>query len=204
MADNEVKRVAHIAKQTLGFYREQSAPSLVNPAEVLDDVLELLDSKIVQKRLCVERRYRTKLAVLAVPGEIRQVLSNLLSNGIEAVGNGGRITIKVSSSRQWTPPFPRGARITISDTGHGITGENLTKIFEPFFTTKQHAGTGLGLWVSRQIVGKHGGSIAVRSSTRAPRQGTTFSVFLPLEGGRASDKVSASEGPSDLVRRRAV
>ena len=188
LADTELRRVAHITKQTLGFYRDESAPVRFDPAELLDDVLALLETRVKAQNLAVEKRYRAHLQVLGSQGEIRQVFSNVISNAIEAVQPGGRLHIKVSSSRDWRSPAScdwrspasPGVRISFADTGHGIAPENLERIFEPFFTTKKDAGTGLGLWVCRQIVDKHGGSIRLRSRTTPLRSGTVFSVYLPV------------------------
>ncbi|MGA2001283.1 MAG: MASE1 domain-containing protein [Terriglobales bacterium] len=190
LADTELQRVAHITKQTLGFYRDQSAPVRFDPAELLDNVLALLQTRIEARNLAVDKRYRAHLQVLGSQGEIRQVFSNVISNGIDALQPGGRLQIKVASSPDWRSPESRGVRVTFADNGHGIAPENLARIFEPFFTTKKNAGTGLGLWVSRQIVDKHAGSIRVRSRTTPHRSGTVFSIFLPLAA--ASEKRPAN------------
>ena len=180
LADAELQRVAHITKQTLGFYRDESAPVRFDPAELVDNVLELLQTRIEARKLTVERCYRGHLQVLGSAGEIRQVFSNVISNSIDALQPGGRLQIKVASSPNWRSPAHSGVRITVADTGHGIAPENLGRIFEPFFTTKKDAGTGLGLWVSRQIVDKHAGSIRLRSRTTPHPSGTVFSIFLPV------------------------
>lgn len=180
LADTELQRVAHITKQTLGFYREQSAPIRFDLAELLDNVLAMLQTRIETRNLAVDRLYRTHLQVLGSQGEIRQVFSNVISNSIDALHPGGHLQIKVASSPDWRAPAIRGVRVTVADTGHGIAPENLARIFEPFFTTKKNTGTGLGLWVSRQIVDKHAGSIRLRSRTTPHPSGTVFSIFLPL------------------------
>jgi PAS domain S-box-containing protein len=180
LADTELQRVAHITKQTLGFYREHSAPVRFDPAVVLDSVLALLQTRIEARSLAVDKRYQPNLQVLGSHGEIRQVFSNVISNSIDALQPGGRLQIKIASSPDWRSPANRGVRITVADTGHGIAPGNLARIFEPFFTTKKDTGTGLGLWVSRQIVDKHAGSIRVRSRTGPNLSGTVFSIFLPV------------------------
>jgi PAS domain S-box-containing protein len=192
LADTELQRVAHITKQTLGFYRDESAPVRFDPAELLDNVLALLQTRIEARNLAVDRRYRAHLPVLGSQGEIRQVFSNVISNAIDAVQPGARLQIKVASSPDWRSPAHRGVRITVADTGHGIAPENLARIFEPFFTTKKDVGTGLGLWVSRQIVDKHAGSIRVRSRTTPQRSGTVFSIFLPVAAPSENKKASAT------------
>jgi PAS domain S-box-containing protein len=193
-ADLELSRVAHITKQTLGFYREEGAPTKFRPAEILDSVVELLKRKIQEKHVEVEKSYRSDAEVFGAAGEIRQVFSNLVSNSVEAVGKGGKVTLRVGRSRHWQAWQPLGVRVTIADTGHGISPENLAHIFEPFFTTKKDAGTGLGLWVSKQIIERHGGCIGVRSSTHNSRRGTVFSIFLPFEAAQQPDSKAPDAG----------
>jgi signal transduction histidine kinase len=117
--------------------------------------------------------------VHAVAGEIRQLIANLLSNSIDAVPTGGQIRIRVSGHKDDTAEPLAGVRITIADSGSGIPVEDRQRLFEPFFTTKKDVGTGLGLWVCKNIVDKHHGSIRVRSSAAPGRSWTVFSVFLP-------------------------
>jgi signal transduction histidine kinase len=115
-----------------------------------------------------------------VPGELRQLTANLLSNSIDAVGAGGRIRIRVSAATARNGRQSPGVRLTIADSGPGIPSVVRSKLFEPFFTTKRDVGTGLGLWVCKNIVEKHHGSIRVKSSTTPGSSWTVFSVFLPL------------------------
>ena len=117
--------------------------------------------------------------IQSYPGEIRQVLSTLLLNAIEALLPGGTIAVHVGKSSDWNEPANRGVRISIADNGVGIPRHNTARIFEPFFTTKGENGTGLGLWVANGIVNRLGGSIRVRSSVRPGKTGTCFSIFLP-------------------------
>ena len=122
--------------------------------------------------------------IKAIPGEVRQVLANLLSNSIDAVKPGGRIQIRVSRSHARNGNETNGVRITVADSGSGIPAAARQHIFEPFFTTKRDVGTGLGLWVCKNIVEKHHGSIRLKSSTAPGKSGTVVSVFLPsLEQG---------------------
>jgi signal transduction histidine kinase len=91
---------------------------------------------------------------------------------------GGTLQVRVAAARDWSSGRD-GIRITVADTGSGIPSDNIQQIFEPFYTTKKDAGTGLGLWISRGIVQKHGGSIRVRSRTAGRSTGTVFQVFMP-------------------------
>ena len=127
-------------------------------------------------------------------GELRQILSNLLANSLDACASGATIRIEASSAVDPRDLSRHGVRITIADTGFGIPAKHLENIFEPFFTTKKDTGTGLGLWVSRELVEKHGGSLRVRSRTSDPLSGTIFSIFLPNQGKPdAIDSFSADD-----------
>ena len=181
IAERELRRVAHIAKRTLGFYRETSKPILVDLALLSNEVAELYDPKLTRKdiRLQVEHR-GDRAEAFVIAGEIRQVISNLLTNAIDATPSGGAVTVRTSQVRLKDRSY---ARISVADTGTGITADHLRRIFEPFFTTKKAFGTGLGLWVSRELVQKHTGHLLVRS---APGRGTVFSLLLPMDTGCAA------------------
>jgi signal transduction histidine kinase len=116
------------------------------------------------------------------PGEIRQVISNLMVNAIDALQQRGKICIDLFPSRNWAEPEERGIALVIADNGPGIPAGYQTRVFEPFFTTKGDRGTGLGLWITDALVRKHGGSVRLRSSTSARKHGTCFQVFLPFGG----------------------
>jgi len=178
MADDELKRIAHITRQTLGFYRESSVSTNFLVVTLLNSVIDLLQAKMVSTQVIVEKQCDDLLQITAIFGELRQVISNLMLNSLDALGEGGRITLRASSSRNPLDGSSR-IRITIADNGQGISAATLQRIFEPFFTTKGSTGNGLGLWVCKQIIEKHGGSIWARSRTCEP-QGTTFSVVLPV------------------------
>ena len=124
----------------------------------------------------------TDREILGAAGELRQVLSNLLANSLDACSNGATIWLRARAATDPHNPQRSGVRITVADSGQGISSEHLASIFEPFFTTKKDTGTGLGLWVSRELVQKQGGSMHVRSRTMTPICGTVFSIFLPAQG----------------------
>jgi two-component system NtrC family sensor kinase len=178
MADGELKRIAHITRQTLGFYSEMLAPSTFYVCELLDSVTDLLQAKIKSKRATVEQQCSKKLEIVAMHGELRQVFSNLLLNSLHAISECGRVTLRASISIS-PADGKRRVRITVADNGSGIGAAAAARIFEPFFTTKGALGNGLGLWVTKQIIDKHGGSIRVRSATEGSHRGTSFSVLLP-------------------------
>ncbi len=179
IADGELKRIAHITRQTLGFYRDSSAPTTFNVSSLFDSVIDLLQAKTVAKHAVVERQCDEGLQLAAFQGELRQVLSNLLANSLDAIAEGGKVTLRAQASSD-ARHVRDVIRISVADNGQGISSEALSQIFEPFFTTKGTVGNGLGLWVSKQIVEKHAGSIQVHSCTTGPTQGTTFSILLPV------------------------
>jgi PAS domain S-box-containing protein len=180
IADEELRRITHITRQSLGFYRESNAPALTSISAVLDSTLELLKSKIKAKHAVIEKRWDGELSINAVAGELRQVFSNFVSNSLDALESHGAIKLRLSNHTT-LHNGRRCIRVTIADNGKGISASSLSHIFEPFYTTKGAVGTGLGLWVSKQIVDKHAGKIRVRSSTREGQSGTVISVVLPFE-----------------------
>jgi signal transduction histidine kinase len=128
---------------------------------------------------------------------LRQILSNLLANSLDACPRGATIRVEANPASDPRNPVRTGVRISVADTGCGIRSDHIESIFEPFFTTKKDTGTGLGLWVSRELVEKHGGSLRVRSRTSDGKSGTVFSIFLPAEGRRSRvDRLSPSVADS--------
>ena len=182
-AEDELTRIAHITRQSLGFYRETSVPAHFKPATIVREVAGFYASRAANLGVAFIVNATTEREVLGSAGEIRQILSNLLANSLDACASGATIRIDANSATDPRNPSRAGVRITIADTGLGIPSEHLENIFEPFFTTKKDTGTGLGLWVSRELVEKHGGSLRVRSRTSDPLCGTVFSIFLPSQGG---------------------
>jgi two-component system, chemotaxis family, CheB/CheR fusion protein len=180
MAEQEIGRLARIAQQTLGFVRDTSSPGSVEPAAIMDEILQLYSHKMLARQIRVARRYRDTGKIPANAGELRQLFSNLIVNATDAMAKEGCLYVRVAPSRDWSDDR-EGVRITVADTGGGIPPENLDRIFEPFYTTKSDTGTGLGLWISSGIVREHGGSINVRSRAHGGKTGTVFSVFLPCQ-----------------------
>jgi PAS domain S-box-containing protein len=180
MAEDEVRRIAEITQQTLRFYRQPTQPARVPLAELLDPVLNLYKRRIQSLDLHVDREFDAGMTIFCFAGEIRQVLANLVGNSIDASSSGGRLILRARRSRDWKNPARTGIRFAIADTGAGMEREVSEHIFEAFFTTKDATGTGLGLWVSQEIVLKHQGHIRVRSRVTAPNgSGTVFQIFLP-------------------------
>src|SRR6185437_8308201 len=180
LAERELDRVAHIARQTLGFYRETSAPIRINVLKTIDDLLFLYEKRFETRKIQVIKQYKNTSEITVLAGEIRQALSNLISNAIDAMPSGGSLVVRVSEAREWSNSLQSGVRVTILDTGTGIPLHARNSLFEPFFTTKSDVGTGLGLWITRNIVEKHNGSIRFLSRTGLRDHGTAFSIFLPF------------------------
>jgi two-component system CheB/CheR fusion protein len=176
-AQEELRRVMQIVRQTLAFNRVVSFPAEFVVKDAMEDVLDMYQRKIQNSRVKVERQYEFDGKILAHAVEIRQVFANLVRNAVEALKAGGNLLVVLRVSRSWKDLNVRGVRIVVVDDGAGIPERVRSQIFNPFFSTKEEQGTGLGLWVSRQIINRHGGSIRFR--TRVGR-GTCFSVFLPL------------------------
>ena len=203
LADRELERVTQIIRQTLNFYRESKKALRIQPADLLDEVLLLYGPKIREKELVVSRQFRSEESLLVFPGEIRQVLSNLVTNAIEASPAGGKLTLRIHNARKWTDEGINGIRIVVADQGHGIDAETREHLGQLFYTTKGQRGTGLGLWVTRAIIKRYGGEIQLYSTTKEGRSGTVFSIFMPtnLRPQAVLDgEVSSSSAESDWRR----
>jgi PAS domain S-box-containing protein len=200
-AEEQLACVSHITKQTLGFYRETSGARRLRPSEIVSSVLSVFASRARNRGIELKPEIDSDVEIYAVPGEIRQVVANLVSNSIDATPRFGTIRVRVAAARRPAADRVRGVRITVADTGSGIPAEMLARVFDPFFTTKRDVGTGLGLWVCKNIVGTHQGSIRGRSSTVREKSWTAFSVFLPRR--LQEDAVSNDQKQPELLLRRA-
>ncbi len=181
VADRELRRAAAISNQTLRFYRQSTSPRDITCDELIDGVLSLFQRRIAKASIRVEERRHAGKPLRCFDGEIRQVLSNLLSNAIDAMQpDGGRLLLRSRKTTEWKTGR-KGVALTVADTGKGIPSSIKSKIFEPFFTTKDIGGTGLGLWVSKEIVNRHQGTLRVRSLQKTDSHGTVFTMFLPYE-----------------------
>ncbi len=178
-AEEELGRISHLTKQTLGFYRETKIASPVRVSAVLTALVAVFAPRTRNKGVEICPEILEDPEIRAIPGEIRQLLANLLSNSIDAVNEGGRIRVRLSGGTAHHGQQISGVRITVADSGSGIPASVREHVFEPFFTTKKDVGTGLGLWVCKNIVEKHRGSIRVKSSTVPGKSWTVISVFLP-------------------------
>ncbi|MGH9522872.1 MAG: PAS domain-containing sensor histidine kinase [Terriglobales bacterium] len=188
VAEEELERISHLTKQTLGFYRDTRGPSAMKIGTILHSLISVFAARIRNKGIEIYPEILDDPEIYAVPGEIRQLIANLLNNSIDAVEPGARIRVRISAAVAHRGKPSRGLRITVADSGPGIPAEVRERLFEPFFTTKKDVGTGLGLWVCKSIVEKHHGAIRVKSSTAPGRSWTAFSVFLPSLQQSAGDK----------------
>jgi PAS domain S-box-containing protein len=184
-ASIELDRVSRMATQTLRFARRSMAPAFVDLEEVIQGILLLFSGRLSHAMIAVARRRRKASIFHGYASEVVQVLSNLVSNAIDAVGASGRITIALQNGRNWQTG-ERCIAVTVADSGPGIPEPIQRKIWEPFFTTKAETGTGLGLWLVDETVRKNGGSIHLRTAVGAHRHGTVFRVLLPLDAGKST------------------
>jgi PAS domain S-box-containing protein len=200
-AQEEIEKIRQITKLTLGFHRQTDLQrSEVKISELIDNTLTLYRRKIQSFGIAVESRFDSAGIVSGVAAELMQILSNLIVNAIDALQRtGNKLVIWVRDSRDWKILNRKGVRVTVADDGMGIPSAVTTHIFEPFYTTKGEAGTGMGLWVTRGIIAKYGGTIRVRSRTDEGRSGTVFSIFLPApEGTVDADQLQA---PSSATKK---
>lgn len=180
-AERELRRLAAISSQTLRFHKQSTNPRQATDRDLVDSVLSLHQSRLMNAHVEVYERYRATSPVLCFDGEIRQAISNLVANAIDAMPPvGGRLLIR---SRNVTlgKTGQKGLTITVTDNGTGITPSVMQRMFRAFFTTKGIRGTGLGLWISKEIIERHHGTLRVRTTQREGRSGTVFTLFLPSD-----------------------
>jgi PAS domain S-box-containing protein len=181
-AQEELARVSHIVTHTLRFNRQTYGSMREKISDLLDSSLAIYEGRLKNSGVELQREYADSALVLCYGSELRQVFANLIGNSFDATKRGGRLRIRTRNQTNWRSGKP-GVRVTIADTGHGIDAKTRGRLFEPFFTTKGDNGTGLGLWVSREILNKHHASLRIHSSQVSGQSGTTFSIWLPIEIG---------------------
>jgi PAS domain S-box-containing protein len=176
LAEQELERVSHITRQTLGFYRESTVPDQVDLSVLIESVLKIYSNKLERKSIAVHRDFGDCPPIVGLTGELRQALSNLISNAADAVSEHGSIHVAL---RCVETADGKHVHVLIEDDGPGIDPLHIERIFEPFFTTKKDVGTGLGLWVTKEIVDRHGGTIEVHPRADKNLSGTVFRLLLP-------------------------
>jgi PAS domain S-box-containing protein len=174
-AESELSRVSHIARQTLGFYRENSSAGYYSISQLLKHAITVYEPRCAAFRIKIEQSLESSRKLALRRGEIIQVISNLIANAIYAMPEGGNLnisTLDVNAPRD-------GVIMTIRDNGVGISAANLPRVFEAFFTTRNTVGTGIGLFVAKQFIESHGGDIRIKSDVSPEVSGTELTVFLP-------------------------
>ena len=178
-AQRELQRVAEIAAHTLTFNRYRNVKGMASVSALLDSALALYRGRLTGSRILVDTRYGNTAPLLCYPGELRQLFANIIGNAFDATRNGGRILVRERRAMHLRTGQP-GISVIVADSGHGMSADVKSHLFEPFRSTKGTNGTGLGLWISKGIIDKHGGSMRLRSSTAQGRSGTVVSIFLPI------------------------
>jgi PAS domain S-box-containing protein len=177
LVEQELARISHVTKQTLGFCRVGGNLTAVDLPKALDSILNVYGSRLKNRNISVKCRYRGSPGVRAIEGDVCQIGYNLIGNSIDALPQNGTLQVRL-----FGPQVLRGhrrmVRMTVADNGEGIAAENLKRVVEPFFTTKQSIGTGLGLWATSELVKKYEGKLRIRSKVA---KGTVVTVWLPLE-----------------------
>ena len=179
-AEKQLNAVSHITAQSLRFYRQSTRATAIRPVDLISSVLDLYDGKFIQRGIKVSRKDRMSESIVCLESEIRQVLNNLIRNAMDAMSDGGSLAIRTREATQWRAGV-KGIVITIADTGSGMNLETIPNIYKAFYSTKGIFGTGLGLWVSSEIVDRHHGHLGVRSRTLPGSSGTVFTLFLPYQ-----------------------
>jgi len=187
----ELARVARIVQQMLSYHRMGAEPGDVDVSDLLSDSLRLYADRLQRSGINVRHKIQPGCFVFGISDEISQVIDNLLLNAAEAMPRGGQMTVSLSQCRKWSRPRQEGVCLMIADSGPGIPKESRSRIFEAFFTTKLVKGTGLGLWVTRGIVSKHGGTIRMRTSNAEENSGTVFWVFLPSHAMAKAERIGS-------------
>jgi len=181
MAEKELKAVAHITAQSLRFHRQSTKATAVRPVDLISTVLDLYERRFVERGIAVTREDSMSESIVCFESEIRLVISNLVRNAVDAMSkSGGRMVVRTREATQWRSGA-KGVVITVADTGTGMSPETRAKIYKAFYTTKGIAGTGLGLWVSSEIVDRHHGQLLVRSRITPGSSGSVFELFLPYQ-----------------------
>jgi PAS domain S-box-containing protein len=174
-AEAELGRVSHIAKQTLGYYREHAAASRASIAEIVLHAITIYEPRCMAAGIEIRKALDSSRKIVLRRGEMMQVISNLIANSIYAMPTGGVLSISVEDAID----SPDGILLTVQDDGVGIAPDALPRVFEAFFTTRSTVGTGIGLFVAKQFVEGHGGQIEIQSRDDRERHGTAVRVFLP-------------------------
>ena len=213
-AESEIARVSHIAKQTLGFYHEHSAASLISVSELVQHAIAVYEPRCALNGIAIERSLRSTSKILLRRGEMMQVVSNLIANSMYAMVSGGTLYLSTddssgqdSSGQDSSGQDSSGQDssetgevvITARDTGVGIAAHDLPKVFDAFFTTRSATGTGIGLFVAKQFVEGHSGRIELESSNDSRAHGTTIRIYLPFRTSNAAHQIPRGDDPGNEI-----
>ena len=196
-ADIELRRVSITANQALRFHKQSSSPQATSCASLFSTTLNVYEGRLVNSGIVVEKRKRANEPVECFEGDIRHVLSCLVTNAIDAMPAGGRLLVRSRAGTDWSTGR-RGLVLTVADTGVGMDKATQRRMYEAFFTTKGIGGSGLGLWVSSEIMQRHGGRILIRSSQQEGHRGTVVALFLPFETLKESDPAATYQEPVEV------
>jgi signal transduction histidine kinase len=190
-AEDELRRVTEIANHTLRFHRSSHGPEQVDVKQLLDSAVVLFKAKLRNQGIKVKVECDKDCRAICVLGEVRQILVNLIANAIDAMPRGGGLLVSASAKPHPVTSAP-GIRVTVADQGEGISPRARAKLFEPFFTTKGNTGTGLGLWLTKDIIDRHKGLLHARNHQKP--HGAIFSFWIP-------EKTEASQSTSHIDNR---
>jgi PAS domain S-box-containing protein len=177
-AQEELARVSHIATHTLKFHKQSSSRTMLELAGLADSVLGLYRARLKNSGISVVNDCAKASPLFCFEGELRQILVNLISNAFDAMRSGGRLVLRCRDVTFW-PSGLSAVRLTIADTGSGMDADTISRVFQPFFSTKGIGGTGLGMWITEELVRKNEGTIRVRSNVRPGKSGTVVSMCFP-------------------------
>jgi PAS domain S-box-containing protein len=179
LAQEELARVSQIVTHTLRFHKQNTNRTELDLGALFSSVLGLYRARLENSGIKVNIERSDASPLLCYEGELRQILVNLVGNAFDAMRpTGGRLILRHCNATHWSTGHS-GLRITIADTGSGIDPATFRRIFEAFFTTKGIAGTGLGLWITRDLVDKNRGHIRIRSKTAPGPHGTIVTLWFP-------------------------
>jgi signal transduction histidine kinase len=173
LAKEQISNLHQIAGQSLTLARQTQTATGVDLRALAEAALRIHHRRLASNQIRLERDFDENATITVQPGEILQVISNVIGNAIDALPQNGTLCLRIRK---------RADRLVllISDSGHGISPEHLSRLFQTYFSTKQEHGNGFGLALSKKIVDRHGGSIQVRSCVDPARCGTTFRIAFPV------------------------
>lgn len=178
-ASLELERISQITKQILAYHRNSKQPVPVAANDMIDSVLTMFRALVSSNHVRLGKRLESSRVVSVQPGEMRQAFGNLIANALDAIGtSGGRLIVHCLNSTDQRSQR-KGVRFVVSDSGSGIPESAYSHIFDAFYTTKELKGSGIGLWLTSEVIRRHQGRIRVRSRTSGCYRGTIFDIFLP-------------------------